>query len=274
MRHNFAHKKILITGASAGIGLGFAKEFARRQAEILLVARRAELLEHRKRDLLQLGALDVQVFALDLCDRESFSPLEKIFTEQDIYGLVNNAGHGSFGELADLPFVWEEHMIDLNVRAFSYLAHQAATHMRARKQGLLINVSSLAGFQPLPYMATYSATKAYDLFLSLALERELKSHGVQVLSVCPGPVATEFGGVARVPGTATGGKRDSVEDVVAECFQAIAKGRGMILPCRRARYMGYVLHILPVRMRVRIIEKMLRKPLVLSRLNVKNVKDD
>jgi short-subunit dehydrogenase len=262
---NFANSKILITGASSGIGLRFAQKFAEHHAELFLVARRREILEKVKAELLQVGAKAVHVVALDLSKKENFSELKNIFENHKIEVLVNNAGHGSFGEYADLNYEYEEHMIDVNVRAFHFLAHCAAQSMKTARRGLMINISSLAGFQPLSYMATYAATKAFDLFLSLALERELKPYGVQVLTVCPGPVDTEFGGVARVPGTATGTSRNSPEEVVQECFEAIQAGKGIIIPCRRARLYGFLLDILPLRWRVYIVERLLRKPLELSK---------
>jgi short-subunit dehydrogenase len=262
-KSSYHGKKICITGASAGIGLGFAERFAVEGADLVLVARRAELLEQHQIRLRQAGASSVEILVADLTlPTDLKNVVQALQKGVDIF--VNNAGHGSFGHFVDLEASKEEHMLDLNVKAFLVLAQAAARVMKEQKSGVMVNLSSLAGFQPLPYMATYSATKAFDLFLSLALERELRPSGVQVLTVCPGPVATEFGGVARVPGTATGGHRDSVEDVVEECFQAIARGKGLVLPCPRTKWLKAGLFFLPLRIRIYIVERLLRGPLHIS----------
>ena len=131
--------------------------------------------------------------------------------------------------------------------------------MKERKEGEIISLSSIAGFQPLPLMSTYAATKAFNLFHSLGLKEELREFGINVLAVCPGPVATEFGGVARVPGTMTGGTRDSAESVVRSSLKALRHEKAFVVPCLRGKLISLPSRLLSKSLTSRRVYKVLSK---------------
>lgn len=130
--------------------------------------------------------------------------------------------------------------------------------MKERKNGAIVNVASIAGFQPIPFMATYAATKAFNLYHSLALHQELKPFGIHVTAVCPGPTATEFAGVARVPGTSTGLARDGVELVVSKSITALQQNKPYVFPGIRAGQ-SLVPRLLPISLSTALMKHMLGK---------------
>lgn len=190
-------KVALITGASAGLGVEFARQLSKRGHALVLVARRKERLEELAK---QLG--NARAVAIDLSKANAawklMADLEAAGEEVEI--LVNNAGFGLIGRFAELDAKRERQMIDLNVGTLTDLCRAVAPQMIKRKSGAILNVASTAAFQPGPKMAVYFATKAYVLSLSEALHEELKPHGVHVTCLCPGPTRTEFGEVAGFGG--------------------------------------------------------------------------
>jgi uncharacterized protein len=184
----------LITGSSSGIGAAFARKLAMRGRNVLLVARSEDKLITLCNELGRISGVRAQYFALDLTEPDSRA---KLFEETKRRGLeidmlVNNAGFGSMGDFARLDLSNELKMIDLNVTALVELTHSFLIPMRERKQGTIINVASTAGFQSVPYMATYAATKAFVLLFSEALWEENRKHGVHVMALCPGVTETNF----------------------------------------------------------------------------------
>ena len=190
-------KVALITGASAGLGVEFARQLAKRGHSLVLAARRHDRLEALADDL---G--DARAVAIDLSEKDAaaklMAGLDKAGEQVEI--LVNNAGFGLIGRFAELDPRRLREMIDLNVGTLTDLCRAVAPGMIARKSGGIINVASTAAFQPGPKMAVYFATKSYVLSLSEALHEELKPHGVKVTCLCPGPTRTEFGDVAGFGG--------------------------------------------------------------------------
>lgn len=254
----------VITGASAGIGAGFARALHGRGARVVLVARRAERLEELHREFESIRPGSSRVLVADLTSAADLDSLATMLRTEPVCVLVNNAGFGSFGIFETLPLEREREMVALNITAPLVLSHAALPGMKARGTGALITISSLAGFQPIPTMATYAGTKAFDLFFSLALAEECRSHGVSCLAVCPGPVATEFGGVARVPGTVTGKSRDTVEEVVRDSMFALDRGKSLVVPGPRARLLQPLVRLLPLGLRTRTVARQLRKVLQLA----------
>jgi short-subunit dehydrogenase len=190
-------KIALITGASAGLGVEFARQLSKRGYRLVLAARRKERL-----DALTGELGDARAVAIDLSKKDSAA---KLLADIEANGetvelLVNNAGFGLIGCFAELDAKRERQMIDLNVGALTDLCRAVAPAMIARKSGGILNVASTAAFQPGPKMAVYFATKAFVLSLSEALHEELKPHGVKVSCLCPGPTRTEFGEVAGFGG--------------------------------------------------------------------------
>jgi short-subunit dehydrogenase len=191
------NKVALITGASAGLGVEFARQLSERGHRLVLAARRKERLDALAKELGKARAVSI-----DLSKKDSAA---KLLADLEANGetvdlLVNNAGFGLIGRFAELDAKRERQMIDLNVGTLTDLCRAVAPQMIARKSGAILNVASIAAFQPGPGMAVYCATKAFVLSLSEALHEELKPHGVKVSCLCPGPTRTEFGEVAGLKG--------------------------------------------------------------------------
>lgn len=257
----FAGKIAAVTGASAGLGREFAKQLHELGCKVILIARRQDLLEQLARELNLLNPNSAECLTADLTDQRDLGRVVTVLKEQPIDILVNNAGRGSFGPFEELDLKAEIDLIALNVVAPTILSHAVIPQMKRRRSGAIVTVSSVAGIQPLPFMSTYASTKAYDLFHSLGLWRELRAYNIRALAVCPGPVATEFGGVARVPGTWTGGKRDSATSVVEESLRALAKDRAVVLPGLKAKLMKVGISMLPKTVTTRIVGRMLQQVL-------------
>jgi uncharacterized protein len=184
----------LITGASGGIGEQFAYALARQGIGLVLCARREDLLQAVAAQARQAGAPGVEILVADLSRRAAARRLYDDVTSAglDVEMLVNNAGFGSRGRFDHLPLERELEQIDLNVSTLVELTHLFLPAMIAARKGTIINVASTAGFQPVPYMATYAATKAFVLNFSVALHHELTGTGVNVMALCPGATRTGF----------------------------------------------------------------------------------
>ena len=184
----------LITGASAGLGVEFARQCAKRGAPLALAARRRDRMEALAREL---GG-EVHVFEADLSKAGAAASL---IAELEAEGLsvgtlINNAGFGLGGRFAERPLDRLSEMIDLNIRTLTELCHLVLPAMLARGAGGILNVASTAAFQPGPNMAVYYASKAYVLSFTEALHHELKGTGIKVSALCPGPTESEFSDVA------------------------------------------------------------------------------
>ena len=208
----------LVTGASAGLGVEFARQLSRRGHRLVLVARRKDRLEQLAKELGNARAV-----AIDLSKSDAAAKLmADVEANGEIVGLlVNNAGFGLIGRFAELDAKRERQMIDLNVGALTELCRAVAPSMIERKSGAILNVASTAAFQPGPKMAVYFATKAFVLSLTEALHEELKPHGIKVSCLCPGPTRTEFGDVAGFGGN---GLFDRVAMNAAEVVEIGLKG--------------------------------------------------
>ncbi len=185
----------LITGASAGLGVEFARQLSSKGHRLVLAARRRDRLDALVDELGNARAVEI-----DLSESGStaalMSDLREAGDQVDI--LVNNAGFGLRGPFAELDAARQREMIDLNCGALTELCRAVAPAMLERRSGAILNVASTAAFQPGPWMAVYFATKAYVLSFTEALHEELKPHGVKVSALCPGPTRTEFGSVAGI----------------------------------------------------------------------------
>ena len=220
----------LITGASSGIGEAFARALAGRGHNLLLVARSEDKLMTLCSELGRIRSIHCQQFALDLSKPESparlFEETQKRGLEIDL--LINNAGFGSMGDFATLDLARELNMIDLNVRSLVEMTHRFLEPMRERKRGAIINVASTAGFQPVPYMGTYAATKAFVLSFSEALWEENREHGVEVMALCPGVTETGFFNASRMekpPARTT----QTPEEVVEVALRGLQRGKSSII---------------------------------------------
>ncbi len=189
----------LVTGASSGLGLEYARQLAPRVGTLILVARREKLLEEIATNLVEEHPhLKVKIFASDLVNDAGRNHLVNALSEADLYPdcLINNAGMGDYGQFRTSEWSKTEQMIRLNMEALTHLSHALLPGLIARR-GAILNVSSLASVLPIPDFAVYAATKAYVTSFSEALRLELRDQGVRVLAVCPGPIKTGFGEAAR-----------------------------------------------------------------------------
>ncbi len=231
MDGNATRPVALVTGASSGIGMGFARELARRGYDLVLVARRRDALDTLAAEIATDGSARAEVIAVDLATLDGVSAVERRIDAGDVELLVNDAGFGTSGEFAMLPLTRELEEIDVNVRALVRLTHAALKPMYKRSAGAIINVASTGAFQPVPYMATYAATKAFVLHFTEALHEEAASHGVTVTCLCPGPVRTGFQetadvDVTRMPSIAI----TTVDEVVRGALSSLGRKRAIAIP--------------------------------------------
>lgn len=252
-------KFTLITGASSGIGKAFARKLAAEKHNLVLVARSEPKLHELCDELMLQHGIIAHYVALDLTEFEADT---KLFEETERHGfevewLINNAGFGSMGDFAELDLESELRMIDLNISALVALTHRYLPKMRQRKSGVIINVSSTASFQAIPFMATYAATKAFVTSFSEAIAEENRLHNITVTAVCPGPTDTNFFAAAKaVPFSAKG--MQTPETVVEKALKAV-KGRKPLVISGIANYIGAVLGtIAPDSLVTRVVGNVLR----------------
>lgn len=189
---------VLITGASAGLGAEFAREYAARGDDLILVARRADRLDTLAAELTGKHGIRAEVIAADLTAADAADTLMGEIAKRGLTvdALINNAGFGARGDFGALDIAIQLGMIDLNCRTLVALCHAVLPGMIERKSGGILNIASTAAFQPGPWMAVYYASKAFVLSFSEALHEEVKDKGVRVATLCPGATRTEFGEVA------------------------------------------------------------------------------
>jgi uncharacterized protein len=220
----------LITGASTGIGAAFARKLAARGRNVLLVARSEDKLIALCNELGRLTSIRAQYLALDLQQPDAAAQLleETKKRELEIDMLINNAGFGSMGDFAKLDLDRELEMIQLNIRAVVDVTHRFLGPMRERKRGTIINVASTAGFQAVPYMATYAATKAFVLSFSEALAEENRLHGIHVMALCPGVTETNFFEASKIdrPPMRT---IQTAEEVVDAALRGLARQKTVLI---------------------------------------------
>lgn len=192
--YSYAGTTALITGASKGIGEAYARQLASRGAGLVLVARSAGALEELAAQLRKAHGSQVVALAADLFDRNAPQSIADMLAERgvEIDLLINNAGMGAVGPFLTRPLGPNIDSVDLNINALMGLTHGIGARMLARGHGGIINVASVAGFQPMPFQASYGASKAFVLSFTEALAEELRGTGIRVLAVHPGPVATGF----------------------------------------------------------------------------------
>lgn len=221
----------VVTGASSGIGLEFAKLLARDGYDLLLAARGEKALQQVARELAQEFDVSVDYVALDLSNPGSADTLWKKTAGRSVNVLINNAGFGDYAAVIDANWQTLEPMIDLNIKALTRLSQLAATKMVKQGNGHILNLASMAAFFPGANMATYYATKAYVLSFSEALSVELKKSGVTVTALCPGPTATHFQKTAHAENISIfRGTLPSAESVASYGYKAMQRGKVVAVP--------------------------------------------
>ena len=195
---NLHGKWVLVTGASSGLGVEFAKLFAERNANLVLVARRTEPMEQLAEALRKAQSVEVLVIGMDLSQPEAAAELKEQLNGRGIgiEALVNNAGFGVYGEFLNQSVEKISEMMRLNMMTVTEMTHIFGQEMVKRGRGQILLVASVLGYQAVPGYAAYAASKAYVLHLGEALHQELAPHGVSVTTVSPGTTATAFGSVA------------------------------------------------------------------------------
>ena len=226
----------MVTGASSGIGEALAKLFAKSGHDLVLVARSAEKLERLARQLKKKHHIQVWVEPADLSRRTAGKTLAAAMRKQgiDIDVLVNNAGVLEHELFVDMPETDHKRLIDLNVSGLTNMLNHFLPAMVERGKGRILNVASIAAFQPVPGLATYAATKAYVLSLTESLAEELLGSGVTVTALCPGITATNMissaqkksSGLKKIPAFLIG----DVDNVAFQGYRACMKGDVICVP--------------------------------------------
>jgi uncharacterized protein len=225
----------LVTGASSGIGAEIARDLAARGHGATLVARREERLRELAEELASTHGVRAEFIGCDLGDAAARDALAAEIEARglEVEVLVNNAGFGGFGSFVEIGRERQLDMVRLNVEAVVDLMGRYLPAMQQRGRGAVINIASVAAFQPLPDNATYAATKAFVLSLGEATHTELKGSGVALTTVCPGPVRTEFMDVADMDGTEESTPDfiwTSPEDVAKQAVAGAEKGKRVVVP--------------------------------------------
>ena len=234
------YMKVLITGASSGIGKDMARILAKKADELVLVARNVEKLEEIKKELEKDAK--IEIISKDLSIEENCKEIHNQVQNVDI--LINNAGFGDCGNFTKTSLEKDIRMIKTNIIAYHILTKLYLTDMKEKNSGKILNVASIAGFMPGPLMATYYATKNYVVKLSEAIREELKKEHskVQISILCPGPVETNFNKVANVDFHL---REANSMDVAKYAIQKLEKGKFYIVPGIDVKIAKFGAKILP-----------------------------
>jgi short-subunit dehydrogenase len=221
----------LVTGASSGIGEAFARELATRRHDLVLVARRVDRLEAEAARLTGEHGVAVDVLAADLSTANGVATVTARLADasRPVDLLVNNAGIGTSGNFWELPIDAEVAMIQLNAVALVQLMHAALDGMVQRNRGGVINISSLGAYQPVPFSATYGATKAFVSSLTNAVREELRGTDVRLMVVAPGFTRTEFQETSFEPRPLPEFVWQSADTVAATAMRAYDRGRAVCI---------------------------------------------
>ncbi len=249
---------VLITGASGGIGLDLAREFAAHHFNLVLVARSADKLQEAA-DELRKSNVRVDVMVRDLATVAAAqgvsSEIDRLGLKVDI--LVNNAGYGLVGRFDKVPFEQQIGMIELNVTALVALTRLLTPGMLERGRGRILNVASTAAFQPGPFMAVYYATKAFVLSFGEALSEELAGTGVTVTTLCPGPTTTGFAERAgaqktnlfKSPALMTS------PEVARAGFEGCVRGKRLVIPGTINRLGAFGTRLMPRKLLLKMVRR-------------------
>jgi hypothetical protein len=255
---DFNGKWALVTGASAGIGAALARELAKHGAKLVLTARRLDRLETLAAELTAKGT-EVRIVKADLNDPDA---PQKIYDATEGAGLtvdilINNAGLGQYGAFIQSEIAQELSQVRVNCEAMVRLTRLFVPRMMERRLGWVLVVASTASFQPVPYLSTYAATKAFDRFFALGLAAEVARFGIKVTALCPGSTESEFFDVARATAF-KGNNLQLAEDVARLAVAALARGQRTIIPNFRGRFGAFLIRFLPVGLITYYVEKAAR----------------
>ena len=253
-------KVTLITGASSGIGEAFARRLAADGHDLIVVAGSENKLHELCDELMLDHKIMAHYVALDLFEEDAD---ERLHEEAEKHGfevdwLINNAGFGSMGDFVDLDLEKELDIVRLNISTLVALTHRFLPQMRERRHGTIINVSSSAGFQPIPFMATYAATKAFVTSFTEAVAEENRPFGIRMMALCPGATKTNFFVASDIKEPLTVKGEQTPEEVVEAALKGLKKGKRTVIS-GWANYVGSLLgkHV-PDSVSTRIVGRTLR----------------
>ena len=238
----------LITGATSGIGLEFAEIFAQEGTDLILVARGADSLSTQKQELEDKYRVQVTILPADLTLPDDLRRLTSFIADtKRLDFVVNNAGFGDFGYFSEREYPKMDNMICLNINALTEITHFAVRKMLSQSTGgKILNIASIAGLQPVPYMAVYAATKAFVLSLSEALHYELRSTKVSLTALLPGPTDTRFFQRGECEGSRMRDFSMNPADVARVGYNALMKGKMKVIAGRKNRFLGGLAKLLPI----------------------------
>lgn len=252
----------VVTGASAGIGREFTEQLARRKVNVVLVARRGVLLDALAMGLRQSEGVQVRTLALDLAERDSAATLTQFLTEHSIAPklLVNNAGVGHWGRFEGADAHAYRRLLSVNAMATMQTCLALFPILSTQRPSAIINLSSQATFQPMPFMAAYAASKAFVHHLSLALYEEWREHGIYVQTLVPGPTATEFDALAGAYPTQLSAERDPPSKTVTASLLAFESEDPLVISASGTVVQQLFAALAPTRMVLDKVGQMFRPP--------------
>ena len=265
-------KKVLITGASAGIGYALSKELVKRGSEVIVTARRKDRLETLAQEIEKTGG-KAHIFVEDLSMPESgkklYDQIKSAGLNIDI--LINNAGYGRFGELTSHERDDYSKMLQLNITTLTDLCHLYIPDMITQGGGGIINVGSMASLSPIPYASVYASSKAYILMFSEAIRYEYQEKGINVMALLPGGTESEFARVAteksevlskryqKRVGTAAGGTMQTSLEVAIECLDAFEKNKQYLICGSRNRFLYKLTRIMSRQLVLKMTGRIFKK---------------
>jgi uncharacterized protein len=253
----------LITGASNGIGLELAREFAKHRIDLVLVARSETKLKEIASDLTTRHGIHVLVIAADLSKPDAAQEIYRRILEEKLFigYLVNNAGFGNYGRFSETSWKKEESMIALNITALTQLCKLFIQPMKENRRGRIMNVASVAAFLPGPLMAVYYATKAFVLSFSEALSNEVKEDGITVTALCPGPTASGFEDAADLNDSKLfkGKSLPGAQEVAQFGYTAMMKGKRVAVHGLMNRLQVFFIKFAPRSQVVKVVRMMSEK---------------
>lgn len=250
----------LVTGASSGIGREFARQLAASGLNLVLVARREALLDSVAAELTERHGIEAQPIASDLAQPEAAAELKALLSSRGrrVRLLCNNAAFGHWGRFEDASADTYQAMLQLNVATLVATCRAFFPDLKSFPSSVVINVSSVAAFQPVPYMAAYAASKAFVQSFSQALHGEWSEHGILVQALVAGPTETEFDRVAGAPGSIT--RRGSAADVVRDALTSLGRDEPVAFSAKGTLKQRIFAGLAPPRVVIREVAKRFRPP--------------
>ena len=254
--NDFKNKTILVTGASSGIGETFAKKLDKIGANLILTARSED-------KLIKLASTmnNAIVIPGDLSKKEFPNELYESIKDKNIKVdiLINNAGFGFSGLFLESKMENYEEMMNVNIYSLTALTHLFLKDMVERKNGGIINISSLASFQAIPYFSIYAATKAFVTSFTKGIYEEYRDNGVKILGVCPGYTKTNFNVRAKMKSTPIAGYLMSCEEVVNQSLKAYSKGKYLIINGKINTFAKIITSVMPTSWSLRFSKSIIKK---------------